>query len=151
LVRGDAEGSGGLPRRCGPTAALYAESRLALAPRARVGLFRNLPRHARELAHDVVARAALDDLLDIRRDMSRRTGEQVRARPDLLVRPPREIDAPDAFCAAALTEEIGRLGPPAEARRHVLDPFVDVAENRLVQADALLAACAAHVLRGVRS
>jgi hypothetical protein len=51
-------------------------TRVALArPRARVGLLRDLSWNAFVLAHDVVARPVLDDLLDVGRDMAGRNGE----------------------------------------------------------------------------
>src|SRR6266540_474507 len=109
-----------------------------------IRLLRDQPCHA-FLADEVVLSAPLDDLFHLRRLVPRVHGELVRVRAKLLVLAVGHADALQARGVAALADQVERLRTELEGLGQRLDALVHLAEDGLVQADALFTP--AHVPR----
>jgi hypothetical protein len=89
--------------------------------------------------NDVVACARRDHALDFGVGVTRIEREVRVFRPKCLVVGLRHLDVLDTGCLPALADEVEKLRfTPPEKPRQTLDPFVDLAEDCLVQAEALL-------------
>jgi hypothetical protein len=109
----------------------HGELSRALA-RTGVGRFRDPAANA-VFFHDHVVAAVVDDVLDFREDMVREHNEVGRVGADRFVGLEVERDRLRALRAGALTEEVDFRGGWFAAKP--LDPFVDVAKQRLVGAE----------------
>jgi hypothetical protein len=100
-----------------------------------IRLLRDLLRDPLVLVDDVVTLSSRDDLFDLRKLVAWVDREEVWVAAKLFVFGSGHADALNAVGVAALADEVERLVVQLESLGEILDPFVHLSKDGLVQPD----------------